>query len=200
MNWSLLENEWVQVLSHSANEYCSVKNPTSRLGQMLKDGVPREIAFNREVALNKSFDPEMTADMNTAATEHDNCELMKQNKELKEELEIQEQRIAELEYKNEAHLCITRLMMETTLTEIRDGKDVEDIFPLPDFDLYKCMVGEILEGEEKKIPDNSPWVFPKEYGSSTKEFLLDVWRRHAYSCWLQEQTCKKLKLQENNII
>ena len=56
-----------------------------------------------------------------------NKELMKQqNKELKEELEIQEQRIAELEYKNEAHLVITHLMMETALTDIKDGMDVNE--------------------------------------------------------------------------
>ena len=116
-----------------------------------------------------------------------NCELIKQNKELEEGLEIQEQRIAELEYKNEAHLCITRLMMETALTEIRDGMDVKDCFPVPDFDLYKCMVREILEDEEKKSPDNRITVNRTweeitdrnpEFsdGSSTKEFLLQVYQ------------------------
>jgi len=66
MNWSLLENEWVEVQISKR-----IANPSSRLGQMLKDGVPREVAFKLEVALNKLFDQETTADMNKAATEHD---------------------------------------------------------------------------------------------------------------------------------
>ena len=68
MNWSLLENEWVEV--KPAKSYHDI-NPTSRLGQMLKDGVPRQVAFELEVALNKLFDQETTAEMNEAAAEHD---------------------------------------------------------------------------------------------------------------------------------
>ena len=54
-------------------------------------------------------------------------------KELKEELEAREQRIAELEYKNEAQLEISRLLMETALVALRDGADIKEFFPLPSF-------------------------------------------------------------------
>ena len=69
MNWSLLENEWVKVVPER-DSYHNI-NPTSRLGQMLKDGVPRQVAFELEVALNKLFDQETTGEMNKAAAEHD---------------------------------------------------------------------------------------------------------------------------------
>jgi len=70
MNWSLLENAWVQV--EPEGDWTSDNIiPTSRLGQMLKDGVPRHAAFALEMALNKRFDQETTAAMNKAATEHD---------------------------------------------------------------------------------------------------------------------------------
>ena len=117
-----------------------------------------------------------------------NKELMKQqNKELKEELETQKQRIAELEYKNEANLVITHLIMETALTDVKNGTDVNDCFPLPNFDLYKCMVGDMLQDKEKKLPDNRITVNRTweeitdrnpEFsdGSSTKEFLLQVFQ------------------------
>ena len=45
--------------------------PKSRLGRMLKAGIPRHIAFPLEIALNKATDPETTSHMNKAATEHD---------------------------------------------------------------------------------------------------------------------------------
>ena len=77
-----------------------------------------------------------------------NNKQIKGKKELKEELEKQEQRIAELEYRNEAQLFITYLFMKTALIDIRDGVDVKDCFPLPDFDAYKRMVGGILQGAE----------------------------------------------------
>ena len=154
-----------------------------------------------------------------------NKELMKQqNKELKEELEIQEQRIAELEYKNEAHLVITHLIMETALTDVKNGMDVNDCFPLPNFDLYKCMVGEYYK--EKKSPDNRTWEEITDRnpefsdGSSTKEFLLQVYQevfdfevnkvgelashhKTMFSCekmYNEYLKWKKLKLQENNLI
>ena len=117
-------------------------------------------------------------------------ELIKENKEFKEKLETQEQRIAELEYKNEAQLFITRLMTEKVINDIRDGMDVKDCIPVPDFDSYKRMVEEILQGEEttseeynkeKKSSDNRrTWqeITDKnpEFsdGSSTKEYLLEV--------------------------
>ena len=53
-------------------------------------------------------------------------------KELKEELEAQEQRIAELE--------ISRLLMETALVALRDGADINDFFPVPSFAAYKSIV------------------------------------------------------------
>ena len=112
-----------------------------------------------------------------------NNQLIKQqNKELKEELETQKQRIAELEYKNEANLVITHLIMETALTYVKDGMDVNDCFPLPNFDLYKCMVGDMLQDKEKKLPDNRTIEtlqidYPEfSDGSSTKEFLLQVFQ------------------------
>ena len=70
MNWSLLEKEWVKVTAKNSTRN-STSNPTSRLGRLLKAGVPREVAFNLEVALNKSFDMKTTAGMKKAAAEHD---------------------------------------------------------------------------------------------------------------------------------
>ena len=66
-------------------------------------------------------------------------------KELKEELEAQEQRIAELEYKNEAQLEISRLLMETALVALRDGADINDFFPVPSFAAYKSIVERLDE-------------------------------------------------------
>jgi len=58
-------------------------------------------------------------------------------KELKEELEAQEQRIAELE--------ISRLLMETALVALRDGADINDFFPVPSFAAYKSIVERLDE-------------------------------------------------------
>lgn len=102
-------------------------------------------------------------------------ELVKSNKELKNELDS-------LKLRNEAHLLITHLMMETALTDIKDGMDVNECFPLPNFDLYKCMVEELLQNKEKKSPDNRTWEEITDRnpefsdGSSTKEFLLQVYQ------------------------
>jgi len=106
-------------------------------------------------------------------------EILKQNKNLKKELETLQKTIAELEYKNEAHLEIGRLIMNTAIISIRDGMDINDCFPLPEFDSYKFMVGEYYK---EKSPDNRTWeeITDKnpEFsdGSSTKEFLLQVYQ------------------------
>ncbi len=90
-----------------------------------------------------------------------------------------EQRIAELEYKNEAQLEISRLLMETALIALRDGKDIKDFFSLPSFAAYKYIVETKLEEYNeshptwKEVTDEHP-EFPD--GSSTKEFLLQVYQ------------------------
>ena len=48
-NWSLLAKEWQEVIVTDWSN-CA---PMSRLGQMLKAGVPREIAFGLEIARNR---------------------------------------------------------------------------------------------------------------------------------------------------
>ena len=73
-------------------------------------------------------------------------------KELKEELEAQEQRIAELEYKNEAQLEISRLLMETALIALRDGADIKEFFPLPSFAAYKFIVETKFDEYNKSQP------------------------------------------------
>ena len=100
-------------------------------------------------------------------------------KELKEELEAQEQRIAELEYKNEAQLEISRLLMETALIALRDGADIKEFFPLPSFAAYKFIVETKFDEYNKSQPtlkevtDEHPEFSD---GSSTKEFLLQVYQ------------------------
>ena len=67
-NWSLLEKEWVEVV-HDNDSRGYPGPPKSRLGRMLKAGIPRHIAFPLEIALNKATDPETTSHMNKAATD-----------------------------------------------------------------------------------------------------------------------------------
>ena len=90
------------------------------------------------------------------------------------------EQIAELEYKNEAQLEISRLLMETALISLRDGKDIKDFFPLPSFSAYKYIVETKLEEYNKsqqpkwKQVTDEHQEFPD--GSSTKEFLLQVYQ------------------------
>ena len=49
-NWSLIAKEWQEV---RATDW-SQTMPTSRLGRMLKAGIPHERAFNLEIAINKA--------------------------------------------------------------------------------------------------------------------------------------------------
>lgn len=72
MNWSLLENKWVEVISNAnAFERLGSGVPITPLGKMLKAGCPTELAFTLQTALNISCDEETTARMNRAAREHD---------------------------------------------------------------------------------------------------------------------------------
>ena len=49
-NWSLIANEWQEVIVTDWSQTI----PTSRLGRMLKAGIPHERAFNLEIAINQA--------------------------------------------------------------------------------------------------------------------------------------------------
>ena len=62
MNWSLLENKWVEVISNAnAFERLGPGVPITPLGKMLKAGCPTELAFTLQTALNISCDEETGA-------------------------------------------------------------------------------------------------------------------------------------------
>jgi len=73
MNWSLLENKWVEVICNNDafGEGLESGVPITPLGKMLKAGCPTELAFTLQTALNISCDEETTDRMNRAAREHD---------------------------------------------------------------------------------------------------------------------------------
>ena len=48
-NWSLLAKEWQEVIVPDLEK----TEPTSRLGRMLSAGIPRQLAFELEIAMNK---------------------------------------------------------------------------------------------------------------------------------------------------
>ena len=49
-NWSLIANEWQEGIVTDWSQTI----PTSRLGRMLKAGIPHERAFNLEIAINQA--------------------------------------------------------------------------------------------------------------------------------------------------
>ena len=49
-NWSLIAEEWQEVIETDWSQFI----PTSRLGRMLKAGIPHETAFNLEIAINQA--------------------------------------------------------------------------------------------------------------------------------------------------